>query len=168
MAHTNLPFFKRTLILSLATFTLNIGLAGCPTSPGPASPEPEDTGPVCGNGQLDLGEVCDGNNLDGESCSSLGMNDGDLSCRDDCSGFIRSECGEAASCGDGVRESSETCDTNDLDGATCDSLGFQGGLVTCGAKCLYDTSACGAPQLRRWHRARRRSQRQRSPRRHYL
>jgi len=47
-----------------------------------------------------------------------------------------------AVCGNGVRESGETCDGADLGGSTCVSLGFTGGLLRCSASCGWDTSGC--------------------------
>jgi hypothetical protein len=43
----------------------------------------------------------------------------------------------SGSCGDGVE-----CDVADLGGATCQTLGFQGGTLACTADCKHDTSAC--------------------------
>src|SRR5437016_10897922 len=37
----------------------------------------------------------------------------------------------------------EDCDGTDLGGATCVSLGFGGGTLSCGADCAFDTSQCG-------------------------
>ena len=48
----------------------------------------------CGNGQVDAGEDCDGGNLDGESCSSLGYDRGSLTCTT-CS-FTPDVCSRAA------------------------------------------------------------------------
>jgi hypothetical protein len=49
-----------------------------------------------------------------------------------------------AVCGNGVRESGETCDGLDLGGSTCVSLGFGGGTLRCSAVCAWDTSSCTA------------------------
>jgi hypothetical protein len=51
--------------------------------PGPASTGPvADEGPVgdCGNGVIDAGEQCDGADLQGFDCASLGLNGGTLAC----------------------------------------------------------------------------------------
>ena len=45
-------------------------------------------------------------------------------------------------CGNGLIDSGEQCDGTMLGGATCVSLGFQGGTLSCGSSCSYDTSAC--------------------------
>jgi hypothetical protein len=36
--------------------------------------------PLCGNGEIDDNEQCDGSNLGGETCASLGEGDGTLMC----------------------------------------------------------------------------------------
>lgn len=53
-------------------------LHGCGSNPGPS--------PSCGDGeaQSDLGEECDGQDLVGESCESLGFQGGNLECTFDC------------------------------------------------------------------------------------
>ncbi len=45
-------------------------------------------------------------------------------------------------CGDGIRVAPEQCDGNDLGGATCQSLGFTGGTLSCHANCTFNTSLC--------------------------
>lgn len=50
---------------------------------------------------------------------------------------------ECPSCGNGVTDGQEECDGEDLAGATCESLGYDGGPLTCvAATCAYDTSQC--------------------------
>lgn len=48
---------------------------------------------VCGDGVVDLAERCDGENLGGATCESLGMGAGTLSCAADCLSFVSTECG---------------------------------------------------------------------------
>jgi len=45
-------------------------------------------------------------------------------------------------CGNGVIDAGEPCDQNNLDGATCVSLGYAFGVLQCGANCAFDTSGC--------------------------
>jgi hypothetical protein len=98
----------------------------------------------CGNGVIDSGETCDGSDLGGESCESLGFGSGTLLCRSSCGGFDTSQCGAPESCGDGRREAPEVCDGADLGGATCQSQGFGAGELECLPNCAgFNTSLCG-------------------------
>ncbi len=45
-------------------------------------------------------------------------------------------------CGNAVIEGGEECDTGNLTGASCFSKGYNGGVLTCTASCLFNTSAC--------------------------
>lgn len=45
-------------------------------------------------------------------------------------------------CGDGVRDDGEDCDGSSMGDATCTSLGFEAGTVTCAADCKYSTALC--------------------------
>ncbi len=45
-------------------------------------------------------------------------------------------------CGNGISEPGEFCDLNNLDGATCQSLGFTSGNLGCLSNCAYNTSQC--------------------------
>lgn len=106
-------------------------------------------GSGCGNNSLDAGEVCDGSALNGESCQSLGFEQGGtLACALSCQRFDTSACQSAATCGDGTREGPEQCDGADLGGATCASLGqgFNGGSLGCTSSCTFDTRQCQSPQ----------------------
>jgi len=61
-------------------------------------------------------------------------------------GFL--SCGDLMDlCGDGLVNLDEECDGVDLGGATCASLGWQGGTLGCTPGCSYDMSGCVAP----WH-----------------
>jgi len=46
------------------------------------------------------------------------------------------------SCGDGVVDQGEECDGTALGGATCASLGWGDGQLTCTTSCLYNTDVC--------------------------
>lgn len=102
------------------------GLAGCDVAPG------------CGDSVLDRGEQCDGSELGGASCASLGYSHGTLRCGPDC-GLDVSGCGY---CGDGVSSGAEACDGGDLAGLGCRSLGFTDGVLGCTPECQLDPSQC--------------------------
>ncbi len=73
----------------------------------------------CGNGVLDQGEDCDGDDLGPASCASLGYQPGQLACQQDCT-FDTSGCG-APLCGNETIDSGEECDEGGRDTATCDA-----------------------------------------------
>src|SRR4029077_2758412 len=87
------------------------------------------------------GEDCDGTDLGGQTCTSLGFGGGTLACAADCT-FDTRGCA-AASCGDGVVGVGEACDPGGIGGAsasfggaTCASLGYPlGGSLVCTADC---------------------------------
>jgi hypothetical protein len=45
-------------------------------------------------------------------------------------------------CGDGVINGTEVCDRPQLDGTTCASFGYAGGLIACTSSCTFDVSMC--------------------------
>ena len=96
----------------------------------------------CGDGFVDPGEQCD-TTLGENSCQSLGYYNalGTLTCTSDCQ-FDDSLCG--GRCGDSLVQEGddETCDGGNLNGQTCQSLGYTGGTLACGAGCTYDVSGC--------------------------
>ncbi len=54
---------------------------------------------------------------------------------------------ELSICGDGDTDVGEDCDLGNLNGGTCSGEGFAGGVLRCGAGCVYDTSACSADRF---------------------
>ena len=46
-------------------------------------------------------------------------------------------------CGNGLIENNEECDANNLNGESCQSLGFGGGVLQCANNCLFGTGGCG-------------------------
>jgi cysteine-rich repeat protein len=67
---------------------------------------------TCGNGQVELGEQCDGIDLGGASCTSLGFIGGMLTCTANC-GYQTQSCIPVV-CGDGVVSAGEACDDGNL------------------------------------------------------
>jgi len=124
---------KLHLLLILSLFWTSLPSVGCDGAKNP----------VCGDEFVDPAEECDGAELGGLSCATLGHYNtvGVLGCNEDCS-FDRSDCG--GRCGDGVihLEHAEECDADNLGGETCESLGFSGGILWCGSDCLFDTTDC--------------------------
>ena len=100
-------------------------------------------GPTCGNNLAESPEVCDGTDLNGQTCVSQGFaGGGTLACNGTCTGFDTSGCIGGPVCGNGVVETGEACDGGNLNGATCQSLGFSGGTLACSGSCTFDTSGC--------------------------
>jgi hypothetical protein len=97
--------------------------------------------PACGDGAINVaGEQCDGGDLGGESCASLGFFGGPLGCTGGCA-LDTSAC-DTTLCGNGTVDAPEQCDGADLGGESCASLGFYGGPLGCTGGCALDTSAC--------------------------
>ena len=95
----------------------------------------------CGDGKAGGTEQCDGTDLLGKSCNSLGYAGGTLGCSKGCS-LDTSGCAGSASCGDGKVGGAEACDGKDLSGKSCKSLGYSGGTLGCSKGCTLDTSGC--------------------------
>ena len=98
------------------------------------------------NGVAEAGETCDGSDLAGASCASLGFDAGILSCAADCASYDVSSCTtdstDPAVCGNGIIEADEQCDGTNLGGSSCVSLGYSGGNLSCNGSCRFDTAAC--------------------------
>lgn len=110
-------------------------------------------GPECGNGYIDQGETCDGDNFDGIDsglCSdySSDFETGQLSCTSSCQ-IDTSSCQEAPTCGNGRIDSGEACDGTNLNGVSdsCSAYSddFTSGTLSCNDQCQFDTSACEMP-----------------------
>jgi cysteine-rich repeat protein len=99
---------------------------------------PEDCG--CGNGIVNEGEECDSDDLDGETCVSLGYGGGSLSCTDGCT-YSTLLC-QGSLCGDGRITAGEQCDGENLNDRTCMQLGYDGGTLACSAQCQLDVTGC--------------------------
>jgi hypothetical protein len=96
---------------------------------------------TCGDGVVDGTEACDGADLGGATCQSLGFASGSLACGADCRLNVFA-CVAADGCGDGEVGVGEECDGAELQGATCASLGLGAGRLACTSACRLDASAC--------------------------
>jgi len=102
---------------------------------------------ACGDGEIQTegGEVCDGANLDAQTCLTLGYYGGDLSCAQNCLAFNLASCELAGRCGDDAIQISygETCDGDNLGVETCLTQGFYSGTLACDTPtCSLDTTGC--------------------------
>ena len=95
--------------------------------------------PICGDGKIDAGEECDGNNLGGATCSAVGKC-GKPTCKQ-CKIDMNS-CTACNTCGDGKIDAGEECDGDNFGGATCGAMG-KCGKPTCN-KCKISLSSCTA------------------------
>jgi formylglycine-generating enzyme required for sulfatase activity len=97
----------------------------------------------CGNGvrEAALGEACDGAELGGATCVSLGLPGGTLACGADCR-YDLGECEAPATCGDGEIDLGELCDGANLGSQTCATAGYHGGTLGCTAQCRLNLSGC--------------------------
>lgn len=101
--------------------------------------------PFCGDAVANLSEACDGPDLRGATCGSIGQGTGALSCTASCT-LDSSGCSGPPRCGDGaVNLPAEACDGADLSGLTCEALGLGPGTLACTAECKFDTLGCSAP-----------------------
>src|SRR5207245_9747476 len=89
---------------------------------------------TCGTvGGIQPGEDCDGTDLGGATCVSLGFGGGTLTCGADCA-FDTSQCGPER-CGDGLVGPDEQCDPPSFGGATREPIGFPAGSPPCAPDC---------------------------------
>ncbi|TPV95760.1 MAG: hypothetical protein B7733_08285 [Myxococcales bacterium FL481] len=116
------------------------------TVPSPADddddPAPSDDGPSCGDAVAQPGEDCDGPDLGGATCESLGWESGRLTCGDDC----RFDLAGCSRCGNGQLDVGEACDgTAFADADDCGDLGLGSSdqALACTENCQLDTGGCG-------------------------
>ncbi len=127
---------------------LGCGKDNCKVSTNNCVPKPE-----CGNGVIENGESCEGNdfgsNAPNGKCTTYSNDfiDGDLKCKNcqiDVS-FCKSV--PEPICGDGViNQVNEECDLKDHRGNTCKTFGYKNGDLKCTNNCEYDTSGCSNPE----------------------
>lgn len=120
-----------------------------------ASESGDDAGALCGDGIISGNEECD---CAGDPCTPAGLGEktcldiddplagvltgGSLSCNAASCRYDTSTC---THCGDGRVNGNEACDGELVEPVTCRELGRgTAGVVTCGADCQLDASACTA------------------------
>jgi hypothetical protein len=98
----------------------------------------------CGNNIVDTGEDCDGD-VAGETCLSLRYHGGVLSCTVQCL-YDLTDCELFGMCGDGEIDyaNDEECESSNLDGETCITMGYDSGELSCLDSCEMDTSGCAS------------------------
>ncbi|MFC1482435.1 hypothetical protein ACFL51_01365 [Myxococcota bacterium] len=126
--------------------------------PGGCKSRAVSEGPVCGNGVVEMGEICDdGNTADNDLCrrdcgqdlsvcgnGELDPGEGrDLATAnsDQPSAPCRTDC-QPQRCGDGIRDAEEACDGTDFSGDRCADWGLQGEQPGCTGGCAVDLTAC--------------------------
>lgn len=101
----------------------------------------------CGDGVI-IGrfEDCEGEDLAGQTCASLGYYGGQLACDPYTCAFELAGCENFGRCGDNAVQATyaEDCDGSELGGATCESLGYYGGTLTCDVSCRFLLTDCAA------------------------
>jgi hypothetical protein len=92
---------------------------GDPVAPGdPREGDGGDTDAPCGNGAWDDGEECEGGELWGATCTSLGFDGGDLACTDKCKIDM-----SACSCDGGMQPCPGGCRSTTEDPLNCGACG---------------------------------------------
>lgn len=100
--------------------------------------------PACGDAKVDEGEDCDGSDLGGESCTSLGFDLGTLSCNAECK-FSTQSCVKL--CGDGEIGPGEECD-GQMGPLSCGDWGYKSCTSECKVSALHcrsESFVAGAP-----------------------
>ncbi len=117
---------------------------GTTDDPGTAGDAPgDDTGapPICGDGVLDPGEVCDGEAGVDVDCVVLGWVAGSVTCATDCLSLDESGCSATAVCGDGELSEGEACEGESADGPGCAEAGAGSGAQSC-LDCQWSVATC--------------------------
>jgi len=127
---------------------------GTSTGEAPMDPSTGEAPGVCGDGQIDPGEVCDDGINDGAyggcmQCAAPGpfCGDGVVNGSEACDegAPVDGRCTSACTrpmCGDGVVQAGEQCDGGISGAGGCEALGYSGGALACQDECMYDVSGC--------------------------
>lgn len=97
----------------------------------------------CGDGSIQWEyEDCEGLDLNGATCETVGFHGDGLGCTDSCR-FDISSCISNGRCGDNIiQDIWEDCDGALLGGASCTSLGYYDGILSCASDCSFNTTNC--------------------------
>jgi cysteine-rich repeat protein len=98
--------------------------------------------PTCGDNNTDVGEVCDGTDLNSETCVTLGWDSGTLACAANCLSYNTASC-VTDPCGNSTIDAGEQCDTANLNSQTCVSQGYASGTLSC-TDCAFVYTSCVA------------------------
>ncbi|MFC1647856.1 hypothetical protein ACFL1B_00250 [Nanoarchaeota archaeon] len=104
--------------------------------------------PYCGDGVINPGEYCDGNNFGGLTCQDAGFDGGTLNCGSNCvidvSGCYIEPDPYVPVCGNGYLEDGEDCDGDEYlyDDVSCREYGYTEGTISCTSDCIVSTRYC--------------------------
>lgn len=98
------------------------GSGGDPSTTTTTTTTTTSTGVFCGNNQQEVGEECDGTDLNGATCADVGLTGGFVTCKPDCT-LSYAQC-TGSVCGNGVINPGEVCDGANLGGQSCTSQGY--------------------------------------------
>jgi hypothetical protein len=126
---------KTSAVVLVLCVMLGCRDSGTRKEPPPPPPEP------CGDGIINVpdGEDCEGSDLNGASCQSLGFDTGALVCGSNCK-FITTQC--VKRCGNGMIDVGEACDA-DAGLTPCATFGYR----ACTGTCQVDGTHCVAVPL---------------------
>lgn len=99
----------------------------------------EGSPPLCGDGLIEGAEDCEGDDLGGATCASVGFYTGNLGCDVVSCFFDLSRCHW---CGNGELDEGEECDGSNHDNTTCLDLGYEDGALYCDMFCRFYTQGC--------------------------
>jgi hypothetical protein len=99
---------------------------------------------VCGDGNKEGPEACDGTTFDGTTCEGRGFAGGMLTCTSSCT--VSDTSCVRPGCANSILEPAlgEECEGTNLNNATCQTRGFAGGTLGCTGTCQYDDARCVA------------------------
>jgi hypothetical protein len=133
--------FALTPCLAGGSVGCTVSFTSDETDGGGADSAADAESALCGDDLREESEECDGPDLGGETCQTLGFPGGELGCDEQCN-FVVSDC-LTSECGNGLIEELEVCDGDNLAGQTCETLGAGEGFLSCRHDCSgFDTSGC--------------------------